>query len=98
MLTWWVKADSSNTNYDWYNYSEKKWANVVLVSSTNRDSYINGSVGTQIPESDILAYYVWIPRYKYKVFNINMEVKKNIIKLTKLVSSTKDFFNWLIEH
>ena len=67
----WVKADSSNANNDWYDYSEKKWANVVLVSNTNRSSYVNANVGTEIPENDVLAYYVWIPRYKYKVFNIN---------------------------
>ena len=67
----WVKADSTNTNHDWYNYNNKIWANAVLVSETNRNSYINGSVGTTIPESDVLAYYVWIPRYKYKVWNIN---------------------------
>ena len=66
----WVKADSTNTNHDWYNYNNKIWANAVLVSDTNRNSYINGSVGTTIPESDVLAYYVWIPRYKYKVWNI----------------------------
>lgn len=70
----WVKADSSNTNNDWYNYNDKKWANAVLVSSTNRSTYVNGSVGTIIPESDVLAYYVWIPRYKYKVFNINKTI------------------------
>ena len=70
----WVKADSTNTNNDWYNYKDKKWANAVLVSDTNRNSYINGSVGTQIPESDVLAYYVWIPRYKYRVWNINKDM------------------------
>ena len=69
----WVKADSSNTNatYKWYAYQDKQWANAVLVSSTNRTTYVNASAGTVIPESDVLAYYVWIPRYKYKVWNIN---------------------------
>ena len=69
----WVKADSTNsdTTYQWYDYDAKKWANAVLVSSTNRSSYQSASAGTPIPESDVLAYYVWIPRYKYKVWNIN---------------------------
>ena len=69
----WVKADSSNTNatYKWYDYTNKQWANAVLVSSTNRTTYVNASAGTVIPESEVLAYYVWIPRYKYKVWNIN---------------------------
>ena len=68
----WVKADSSNTNstYKWYDYTNKQWANAVLVSSTNRTTYVNANAGTIIPEDDVLAYYVWIPRYKYKVWNI----------------------------
>ena len=67
----WVKADSSNSNNSWYDYDEKKWANAVLVSSTNRSTYKSASAGTTIADADILAFYVWIPRYKYKVWNIN---------------------------
>ena len=67
----WVKADSSNSDLSWYNYGEKKWANAVLVSSTNRSTYQSASAGTTIADADILAFYVWIPRYKYKVWNIN---------------------------
>ena len=72
----WVKADSSNTNstYKWYDYTNKQWANAVLVSSTNRNTYVEAEVGTVIPESEVLAYYVWIPRYKYKVFNITKTI------------------------
>jgi len=72
----WVKADTTNTseNYKWYDYPNKKWANAVLVSSTNRSTYSSASAGTTISSSDILAYYVWIPRYKYKVWNINKVV------------------------
>ncbi len=69
----WVKADTDNPNgtYKWYDYNSKQWANAVLVSSTNRNTYVNANAGTVIAESDVLAYYVWIPRYKYKVWNIN---------------------------
>ena len=72
----WVKADSSNSNstYQWYDYDNKLWANAVLVTSTNRSTYQNATPGTTIDESDILAYYVWIPRFKYKVWNINKVV------------------------
>ena len=45
----------------------------MLVTETNRDTYKNASAGTVITESDILAYYVWIPRYKYKVWNISKQ-------------------------
>ena len=67
----WVKADteSSTSTYGWYDYNNKKWANAVLVTEANRATYKTAAVGTNITESDILAYYVWIPRYKYKVWN-----------------------------
>ena len=69
----WVKADEFNdaSAYQWYDYSNKLWANAVLVTDTNRVTYQNASAGTTITESDILAFYVWIPRFKYKVWNIN---------------------------
>ena len=76
----WVKADSTNNNNSWYNYDNKMWANAVLVSSTNRSTYQSASVGTTIADADILAFYVWIPRYKYKVWNIN-----------KIVMEEKDY-------
>ena len=65
----WVKADTNNTDNNWYNYKNKMWANAVMVKSDKRDTYMSAINGTVIPEDDILAYYVWIPRYKYKLFN-----------------------------
>lgn len=69
----WVKADSTNTNNDWYDYYNKMWANAVMVTSDTRDTYMNASVGSTINEDDILAYYVWIPRYRYVLFNTGFE-------------------------
>ena len=69
----WKKADSTNKDSNWYNYCQKKWANSVTVSSTNRDTYKSASVGTEIPMDDILTMQVWIPRYKYKVWNYNAD-------------------------
>ena len=67
----WVKADteSSTSTYGWYDYTNKKWANAILVTETNRATYQSATAGTEINDLDILAYYVWIPRYKYKVWN-----------------------------
>ena len=67
----WVKADteSSTSTYGWYDYANKKWANAVLVTDTNRSTYQNATAGTEINDLEILAFYVWIPRYKYKVWN-----------------------------
>ena len=65
----WVKADEYGAYNNWYDYGNQKWANAVMVTSTKRDTYMNANAGTAIPENDILAYFVWIPRYKYKLFN-----------------------------
>ena len=76
----WKKADSTNSKstYQWYDYDTQKWANaVVLVDEevasgvTTRDYYTSASAGTIIDDASILAYYVWIPRYKYQLFNVD---------------------------
>ncbi|MGM9879211.1 MAG: hypothetical protein ACI31R_04220 [Bacilli bacterium] len=71
----WKKADSTNNSktYKWYDYNDKMWANSVTVSETNRSTYKNASPGTTIPMDDILTMQVWIPRYKYKVWNYNAD-------------------------
>ena len=38
-----------------------------------RTKYSNADVGTEISDLDILAFYVWIPRYKYRVWNISKQ-------------------------
>ena len=63
----WVKASTN----DWYDYNAKKWANAVMVTSGTRDTYMSATAGTTVSEEDILAYYVWIPRYKYQLFNVD---------------------------
>ena len=76
----WKKADSTNSKstYQWYDYDTQKWANaVVLVDEevasgvTTRDYHTSASAGTSIDDASILAYYVWIPRYKYQLFNVD---------------------------
>ena len=52
---------------NWYDYGNKKWANVVLVDSDSRSSYV-GTKGKTVAQNDILAYYVWIPRFRYKIW------------------------------
>ncbi len=65
----WVKADKYGAYNNWYDYGNQKWANAVMVTSSKRETYMNANAGTVVPEADILAYFVWIPRYKYKLFN-----------------------------
>ncbi len=61
-----IKTISKNDS-NWYNYESKKWANVVLTTSSSRSKYLD-TTDVLVAESDILAYLVWIPRYKYKIW------------------------------
>ena len=58
----------SSSDSSWYDYQNKKWANAVLVKETGvKTREQNKVAGTTINPDDILAYYVWIPRYKYAI-------------------------------
>lgn len=72
----WVVADTTNSDKSnlWYSYSEGKWANAVVVNGSNNKYR---QVGTKIESDDILAQYVWIPRYRYKLWNATDEVMDN---------------------
>ncbi|MCI8394375.1 MAG: hypothetical protein HFH86_02705 [Bacilli bacterium] len=50
---------------EWYNYEKKNWANAVIL----QDQGIQYGEGEIIPEENIESYFVWIPRYKYKIFD-----------------------------
>jgi len=79
--TTWITADSNNINetYQWYDYDNKMWANAVLLTATKRNSLTKDNNGNYTPgqtigdteSAGVLAFYVWIPRYKYKVWNID---------------------------
>ena len=60
-----VKAD---TKENWYNYSNKEWANGVIMVESPSKTYKEGEI---IEEKDIESYFVWIPRYRYKLFNVS---------------------------
>ena len=61
-----ITSTVSEDDASWYNYNNKEWANMVLVNDSSRSTYQNTS-GVVVSEDDILAYYVWIPRYKYRI-------------------------------
>lgn len=64
----WRKADSTNSaSQKWYDYGKKQWANVVTVKSSERSRYVSAEVGTEVKEDDVIGYFVWIPRYAYKI-------------------------------
>jgi hypothetical protein len=64
----WQTISSSDSN--WYDYTNKKWANAVTVTTASLATYKNTS-GTTVNEADILGYWVYIPRYRYQVMRCN---------------------------
>lgn len=60
-----IYADQYNK---WYDYSTKRWANAVLLVDGKDSLYDEGDV---IKEEDIESYFVWIPRYKYQLWNVS---------------------------
>ena len=66
-----VRYDGSNWIYaasyeKWYDYNSKEWANAVVLKKG-----VSKTVGQTISESEIALWYVWIPRYKYQLFNVS---------------------------
>ena len=57
------KADITK---EWYRYEKQEWANAVILEDENQ-VYRDGQI---IPESNIESYFVWIPRYKYKIWDM----------------------------
>lgn len=74
----WVKADS---RIKYFSYENKNYANAVFVrknadtddpKSKSREYYLsNTAIGEEVYEGDIIGYYVWIPRYRYQLFNVS---------------------------
>ncbi len=54
----------ANPQTEWYNYANKNWANAVILLDGAKNKY---KVGDTISESDIESYFVWIPKYAYKI-------------------------------
>ena len=62
-------ADNGTVKYadiykEWYSYENKEWANAVILNEG-----VTYNVGDIIQESDIESYFVWIPRYRYQIFD-----------------------------
>ena len=57
------KADLGSS---WYRYEEKRWANAVVLKNEQED-YLAGET---IPEDNIESYFVWIPKYRYQLWDL----------------------------
>ena len=68
----------TDTSEVWYDYVNHKWANAILIDQSNtaiKNKYLNSDgtykFGTVVDISDVLQMYVWIPRYRYQLFNVS---------------------------
>ncbi|MCL2110068.1 IPT/TIG domain-containing protein, partial [Microgenomates group bacterium] len=60
-----------NSTCDWYDYTQKVWANAVTVKATGTNTrawYQSAPAGTVVDPADILGYFVYIPRYRYETW------------------------------
>lgn len=91
----WIKANPKTRYFD---YANKNWANAVLVrknadtddqNSHSRSFYLSDeAIGKAIYEKDIIGYYVWIPRYRYQLFNVSN--KSQTISTISILFENKD--------
>ena len=54
-----IKLDGSNMPNNWYNYSQSRWANIVVTDGTVENGQITGATN--------MIYYTWIPRYEFMI-------------------------------
>ena len=67
----WVKADVLNENNGWFDYTKQQWANVATVMEDVRQTLLDAPVDTPVPMDKINTMFTWIPRFKYKLFNVD---------------------------
>ena len=71
----WIVADLYSK---WYDYNAKQWANAVVLNPG-----LTKAVGQEVTEEEVSLWYVWLPRYKYTVFNGNNgSVSEQLINVT----------------
>ena len=79
--TKWVYSDGTQTN--WYNYTDKQWANAVVLNSR-----VTKNAGDEVTEEDVALWYVWLPRYKYKKFSKTPKEQEISVTFEKGTSTT----------
>ena len=79
--TKWVYSDGTQTN--WYNYTDKQWANAVVLNSG-----VTKNAGDEVTEEDVALWYVWLPRYKYKKFSKTPKEQEISVTFEKGTSTT----------
>ncbi len=84
------KVTRASEKEKWYDYDSQKWANAVIL----REGVSDPGANQPIEENDIESYFVWIPRYRYQIFdegNYNgLTTKTNKEQIIDIKFETKD--------
>ena len=64
-----TKSEITSNTDNWFNYTNKQWANAVTVTKDSLSKYQDKH--TTIDNDDVLGYWVYIPRYAYEVMRPN---------------------------
>ena len=83
------KADIGSA---WYSYENKEWANAVILFDESKD-YLAGEV---IPESEIESYFVWIPKYRYQLWDLGLYDSLTSIDTSKVHKITSNI--WRLQY
>ncbi len=62
------KVTKADVTKEWYNYKNRVWANAVILTENGKSK--NYQNNAEISEDDIESYFVWIPKYRYKIFDM----------------------------
>ena len=66
---WTSVANPEAANSGWYDYANKQWANAITVKPEALAKYHGFS--KVVDQADILGFWVYIPRYRYKVLRFS---------------------------
>ena len=84
------KVTRASEKEKWYDYNSQQWANAVIL----RDGKSDPGANQPIDEADIESYFVWIPRYRYQIFDEGnydgLTTKTNKEQIIQVKFETKD--------
>ena len=72
----------ANLESEWYSYEKKNWANAVILFDETQNS--NYKIGDTIPENAIESYFVWIPKYRYQLWDLGLYDSVTTIDTSKV--------------
>lgn len=79
------------TDPDWFDYTKKVWANVMLSDGTYKQSTVN--VGTTVQDNELGSMFTWIPRYAYTINEFRVAkngegTTQNIFNVSLILNTT----------